>query len=77
MTPITNVSIDIKQCVQNPTDPGDYTFEAKVDTDTKEEIVHIIAPAPVPALTPIGLLALVGILSMVLAFATLRGKVQK
>ena len=76
MTPITNVSIDIKQCVQNPTDPGDYTFEAKVDTATKEEIVHIKA-VPVPALTPIGLLALVGILSMVLAFATLRRKVQK
>ena len=77
MTPITNVSIDIKQCVQNPTDPGDYTFEAKVDTDTDYATVHIIAPAPVPALTPIGLLALVGILSMVLAFATLRRKVQK
>ena len=74
---LTNVSIDIKQYVRNPTDPGDYTFVAKVDTAMKDAIVHIKAVLPVPALTPIGLLALVGILSMVLAFATLRRKVQK
>ena len=74
---ITNVSISIQQYVQNPADEGDYTFVAKVGTATNSSIVHIIAPAPVPALTPIGLLALVGILSMVLAFATLRRKVQK
>jgi len=74
---LTNVSIDIKQFVQNPAEPGDYTFEAKVDGDTADATVHIIAPAPVPALTPIGLLALVGILSIVLAFATSRRKAQK
>lgn len=74
---LTNVSIDIKQFVQNPAEPGDYTFEAKVDGDTADATVHIRAPAPVPALTPIGLLALVGILSIVLAFATSKRKVQK
>lgn len=74
---LTNVSIDIKQFVQNPAEPGDYTFEAKVDDYTADATVHIRAPAPVPALTPIGLLALVGILSIVLAFATSKRKVQK
>lgn len=73
---LTNVSIDIKRYVQNPTNPGDYTFIAEVDGDMADATVHIKA-VPVPALTPIGLLALVGILSMVLAFATLRRKVQK
>lgn len=74
-----NVSINFGQFVKNPEIPGDYVFTAKADGEPTgvSKTVHIRAPAPVPALTPIGLLALVGILSIVLAFATSGRKAQK
>lgn len=59
---ITNGSISIRRFVQNPAVAGDYVFTA----DGVSETVHIRA-IPVPVVNTIGLLALVGILSVVLA----------
>lgn len=61
---ITNGSIAIGQFVTNPAIAGDYVFIA----DGVPETVHIRAiPVPVPVVNTIGLLALIGILSIVLA----------
>ena len=71
---ITNATIDVQQYVKNPTTAGDYEFVA----DGVSETVHIAAvpPVPVPEFNIFGLLALVGILSVVIAFATLRREKQ-
>jgi len=69
---ITNVTVSIGEYVKNPT-TGDYTFVA----DGVSETVHIRAPAPpvpVPEFNIFGLLALVAILAVAIAFATLRRK---
>ncbi|MBE0516391.1 MAG: hypothetical protein IBX41_03215 [Methanophagales archaeon] len=60
--PITNVTVSIGEFVKNPVIAGDYEFTA----DGVSETVHISA-IPVPVVNTIGLLALVGILSIVLA----------
>ena len=65
---ITNVTVSIGEYVKNPATAGDYVFVA----DGVSETVHIAAPVPVPEFNIFGLLALVGILSVVIAFATLR-----
>jgi hypothetical protein len=61
---ITNGSISIGRFVRNPAVAGDYVFTA----DGVSETVHIRAiPVPVPVVNTIGLLALVGIMSILLA----------
>jgi hypothetical protein len=59
---ITNGSISIGRFVRNPVVARDYEFTA----DGVPETVHITA-IPVPVVNTIGLLALVGIMSIVLA----------
>ena len=72
---ITNVTISIDEFVTNPS-AGDYVFVAVGVGDT-EETVHIKAAppvVPVPEFNILGLLALVGILSVVLAAVMKKGK---
>lgn len=59
---ITNVTVSIGKFVRNPAIAGDYVFIA----DGVPETVHIRA-IPVPVVSTFGLLALIGILSIVLA----------
>lgn len=67
--PITNVTVSIGEFVKNPAIAGDYVFIA----DGVPETVHITAdPVPVPVVSTIGLLALIGILSIVLATSVKR-----
>lgn len=68
---ITNVTVSTGEFVKNPAIAGDYVFTA----DEVPETVHITAnpnPNPVPAVNAIGLLALVVILSIVLATSVKR-----
>jgi len=75
---LTDVSLDTKPFVRNPAEPGEYPFNVTVKygetTETRSDGVDIVPAAALPVLTPIGLLALVGILCVVLAGATMRRK---
>ena len=75
---IKSVTIVFENFVQNPTEEGLYLFTASArpceggDPESDTATIHIRGPAPLPALTPIGLIALVGLLSVVLVGATVR-----
>lgn len=76
---LTQSTLNINRYVQNPSEEGDYNVtlelvdgEGNIESDT--ETIHIRSPAALPALTPIGLIALVGLLSVVLVGATVRRK---
>jgi len=69
------MSVAFSQFIRNPTTPGVYCFTATTSDDPigKSACVHIF-PVPVPVYNTLGLVALVGIMSVVLGFATLRRK---
>jgi len=69
---ITNVTVSIGEFVTNPS-AGNYKFVVDGVGDT-EEIVRIVAPLAVPEFSLVGLLALVGILSVVLVAVMKKGK---
>ncbi len=77
---IDGVKIVFGKFVQNPTEEGLYLFTASAtpcgggNLESGTATIHIRGPAPLPALTPIGLIALVGLLSVVLVGATVRRK---
>ena len=77
---LTHSTLNINRYVRNPSEEGDYNFNlsivpcADVDPEWGNATIHIRSPAALPALTPIGLLALVGLLSVVLVGATVRRK---
>jgi len=74
---LNDVSIDIEPFVRNPSEPGEYQFKVTVEDEPPITYgVNIVPPAALPVLTPIGLLALVGILSIVLVGATMRRKAR-
>ena len=79
---LTGFLIDTGPYVQNPSEPGLYTFHGKIWDcagtllDWEDGDVTIVPPAALPVLTPVGLLALVGILSIVLVGATMRRKAR-
>lgn len=79
---LTGFLIDTGPYVQNPSEPGLYMFPYEF-SDCEGNLlgwgdgeVPIVPPAALPVLTPIGLLALVGILSIVLVGATMRRKAR-
>ncbi|KAF5430277.1 hypothetical protein C5S36_13460 [Candidatus Methanophagaceae archaeon] len=76
---LTHSTLNINRYVRNPPEEGEYNVtlelvdgEGYVESDTAT--IHIRSPAALPALTPIGLIALVGLLSVVLVGATVRRK---
>ena len=74
---LTKVVITTVDFVQNPSTEGDYSFMLSVNGEQTSEEVPITRGAPptaVPALTPSGMLALVSILSIVIALATKEGR---
>jgi len=76
---LTQSTLNINRYVRNPPEEGDYNVTLElVDGDgvinSTTETIHIRSPAALPALTPIGLIALVGLLSVVLVGATVRRK---
>jgi len=74
---LTKVVITTGDFVRNPPTEGDYSFTLSVNGEQTSEEVPITRGAPptaVPALTPSGMLALVSILSIVIALATREGK---
>lgn len=80
---LTGFLIDTGPYVQNPSEPDSYRFHGEIWDcagnlllDEKDGDVTIVPPAALPVLTPIGLLALVGILSIVLVGATMRRKAR-
>lgn len=74
---LTGFLIDTGPYVQNPSEPGLYPFVVSVGGESPVTYdVTIVPPAALPVLTPIGLLALVGILSIVLVGATMRRKAR-
>ncbi len=72
---LTKVVITTGDFVQNPPAEGDYTFSLSVNGEQREVPVPIsrAPPTAVPALTPSGMLALVGILGIIIALATREG----
>ena len=77
---MTQSTLNIDRYVQNPSEEGDYNFNMSIvpcaggDQEWGNATIHIRSPAALPALTPIGLIALVGLLSVVLVGATVRRK---
>ena len=77
---MTQSTLNINRYVQNPSEEGDYNFNMSIvpcaggDQEWGNATIHIRSPAALPALTPIGLIALVGLLSVVLVGATVRRK---
>jgi len=76
---LTHSTLNINRYVRNPSEEGDYNVNlsvapctADVDPEWGNATIHIRSPAALPALTPIGLIALVGLLSVVLVGATVR-----
>jgi len=76
---LTQSTLNINRYVQNPPEEGEYNFtlglsDREGNIESATETIHIRSPAALPALTPIGLIALVGLLSVVLVGATVRRK---
>ena len=71
---VTKVVITTGKLVKNPEDAGPYSPTLSINGEDVplDKPVPIRAPAALPALTPIGLIALVGLLSVVLVGATVR-----
>ena len=73
---LKDLSMDTEPYVQNPQEPGSYPIEWSLNDKEQPtpSPVNLVSPTELPALTPIGLIALVGLLSVVLVGATVRRK---